>query len=286
MSNSATKTFLRWACLCVVTALAVFHVTRAAAEDLVETRLAGRDALLHVPDRLPPSGTRALVIVMHGGLGNARRIATRQSESGLNMNAVADRYGFVVAYLNGTPVTRRLGDDKLGWNAGDCCGLSAEKRIDDVGYVTRSIDDLVREYGIDRTRVYAIGHSNGAMMAQRMMCETGVFAAAVPISGPLGLDVDRCPAARGKRLLAIHGAEDENVPVAGGRGTKGLSGTNFHSEAQSRQVFVDSGATYTIQIVAGADHRLDAIGDAILRTEHVSIAEKAARFFGLADPPR
>jgi polyhydroxybutyrate depolymerase len=285
MSTTATRTPLRSACLCLLAALAV-QCGGVAAQGVTEARYAGRALLLHVPDHLPPSGSRALVIVLHGGLGNARRIAGGRSESGLNMNAVADRYGFIVAYLNGTPVTRRLGDDKLGWNAGDCCGLSAENRVDDVGYIARVIDALASEYGIDRSRVYGIGHSNGAMMAQRVTCETGAFAAVVPISGPLGLDVNRCPGARGRRLLAIHGADDENVPVAGGRGTKGLSGTNFHSEAQSRQTFVDSGATYTIQIVPGADHRLAAIDDAIQRTEHVSIAEKAARFFGLADSGR
>lgn len=264
-----------------VALVVALHAMPAVADDVVVERLAGREALVHVPDHLGPAGSRALVIVLHGGLGNARRIASRQSETGLNMNGVADRNGFIVAYLNGTPVTRQLGDDKLGWNAGNCCGLSAERRVDDAAYIARAVDELAHAHGIDRGRVYGIGHSNGAMMAQRVLCETGTFEAIVAISGPLEVDTQRCPAASGKKVLAIHGADDANVPVAGGRGTKGLSGTSFRSEADSRQILIDSGATYTTQIVAGADHRLVDIDDAIVRTEGMSIAEKAARFFGL-----
>jgi hypothetical protein len=37
-----------------------------------------------------------------------------------------------------------------------------------------------------------------------------------------------------------------------------------------------------LQIVQGADHKLDNINDTIERTEGMSLAQKAARFFGLA----
>ncbi|GLS17629.1 hypothetical protein GCM10007874_06440 [Labrys miyagiensis] len=242
----------------------------------------GRQMIVHVPDRLPPSGSRALVIVLHGGLGNAQRIASRQAESGLNMDAVAERNGFIVAYLDGTPVTRRFGSQFLGWNAGGgCCGMSAVNNVDDVAYIKGAVAALASRYGIDRTRIYGIGHSNGAIMAQRLACETHLFAAVVAISGPLNLQVSSCPAARGTRILALHGANDQNVPVAGGQGSKGLSFTVFNSEDRSRRTFLNSGATYTLQIVPGADHPLDHIEAAIMKTEGVTIAEKSARFFGL-----
>jgi polyhydroxybutyrate depolymerase len=256
----------------------------AWAEGQVTDSYGGRDMIVYVPAQLPPAGSRPLVVVLHGGLGNAQRIAGQQAESGLNMNAVADKGGFVVAYLNGTPVTRNLGPRFLGWNAGGgCCGQSAANNIDDVGYIRGAVGYLAARYGVDLARVYGIGHSNGAMMTLRIMCETRLYAAGVAISGPLNLDVLTCPAARGDRILAIHGADDQNVPIAGGRG-KGLSQTPFSSEDRSRQVFVSSGATYTLQIVPGADHFLDHILAAIQQTEHVSIAEKSARFFGILKP--
>jgi polyhydroxybutyrate depolymerase len=180
-----------------------------------------------------------------------------------------------------------LGADKLGWNAGGgCCGVPAENQVDDVAYIKRAVDHLVGEFGIDRSRIYGIGHSNGAMMTQRLMCETGLYAAAVPISGPLNLTTENCAAARGKKILAIHGEEDENVPIAGGKGTKGISRAVFNSQERTRQIFANAGATYSLQVVKGADHKIEHIDEVIQKTEGMSIAEKAARFFGLLNSSR
>jgi hypothetical protein len=77
-----------------------------------------RSMIVYVPSRLPAPETRALVVVLHGGLGNAERIESQQSENALNMDSVAEKGRFIVAYLNGTPVTRFLGIDKLGWKVG------------------------------------------------------------------------------------------------------------------------------------------------------------------------
>jgi polyhydroxybutyrate depolymerase len=238
--------------------------------------------IVYAPAELPARGARALVVVLHGGLGNAQRIASRQSESGLNLDSLAETNGFVVAYLNGTPVTRFFGADRLGWNAGGgCCGQSAENNIRDVDYITGAVDHLVGKYGIDRNRIYGIGHSNGAMMTERLMCETNLYAAAIAISGPLNLETRSCPAARGKRILAIHGENDENVPLAGGRGTKGLSQAVYQSEDHTRQAFADSGAAFDLLVVKGAEHKLDSIDAAIQQAEGRTIGEKAVAFFGL-----
>ena len=270
--------------LLLVTALTLVPTLSALPEGHVLTEnYGGRSMLVYVPLHPASQGSRALVIVLHGGMGNAQRIESGRSEHGLNLDAVAEKNEFIVAYLNGTPVTRLFGDDKLGWNAGGgCCGLSAENNVDDVAYIKGAVGFLVAKYGIDRTRVFGIGHSNGAMMTQRILCETSLFAAGIAISGPLNLPAATCPAARGKHVLAIHGEDDENVPVAGGRGTKGISRALYNSEEHSRQVFTNSGATYDLHLVKGADHQLDHIGTAIEQTEKQTIAQKAARFFGLA----
>jgi polyhydroxybutyrate depolymerase len=265
-----------------IVALALTPALAAPAGDTTDS-YGGRAMILHVPANLPASGKRALVIVLHGGLGNADRIAGKQAESGLNLDTVADEGGFVVAYLNGTPVTRFMGAKFLGWNAGGgCCGEPARNGTDDVAYIGGAVSYLAGKYGIDRAKVFAIGHSNGAMMAQRMVCETRVFARVVAISGPLNLDTTRCPSARGLGVLAIHGADDQNVPIAGGKGSKGFAPNVWKSEARSQAVMTASGAAYTLQVVPGADHMLDHIGAKIERAEGVSLGEKAARWFGIA----
>jgi poly(3-hydroxybutyrate) depolymerase len=259
----------------------------AMADGLANDSYGGRDMIVYLPAHLPPTGARAMVVVLHGGLGNAQRIASAQSESALNMDQAADRYGFIVAYLNGTPVTLRLGPNVLGWNAGGgCCGRSAANNIDDVGYIKGAVGYLAGKYGVDLTRVYGIGHSNGAMMTQRLMCQTRLYAAGVAISGPLNLDNPVCSDARGKRILAIHGSDDQNVPIAGGPGSKGISDAVYKSEADSQHAFVAAGGAYDLEVVKGADHKLDDIAAVIQQTEGQTIAEKAARFFGLTGQGR
>lgn len=258
----------------------LFPVATHASELITET-YDGRTALVYLPSTLPASGTRALVVVLHGGLGNAQRIAGRLSESALNMDDVADKSGFVVAYLNGTPVAKLLSSDKLGWNAGKCCGQSAQKKIDDVAYIQTTVNAIAAKYGIDRNRIYGVGHSNGAMMTQRIMCETTLYAAAVPISGTLENDAKVCPLARGKRLMAIHGEDDQNVPIAGGKGSKGLSRTSYLSEAATAEIWRLSGASYELQIIKGAEHSTEKINMRLVETEYKTLVQKIAQFFAL-----
>lgn len=280
ISTMAHSILLQPAFSIAVAATCTLACLGASAAEPVSETIAGRTALVYVPASLPAPGSRALVVVLHGGLGNAQRLASGRIESALNLNTVADAGGFVVAYLNGTPVARFMGADKLGWNAGACCGQPVEKNTDDVGYIRSAVEDVAARYGVDRSRIFGAGHSNGAMMTQRVMCETTLFAAAVPISGSLESGATRCPPARGKRILAIHGADDLNVPVGGGRG-KGMARVDFASEAATARVWQDSGAVYQLHVVPGAEHSVESISAQLQKQESQTLAEKIARFLGL-----
>jgi len=263
-----------------VALFAALSAPAGAAGGDISLNYGDRALYVHLPLHLPPEGSRSLVVVLHGGLGNAERIVSQRSEAGLNMDATADKYGFIVAYMNGTQVARMLGDDKKGWNAGECCGMPSANNVDDVRYIGGAVRYLARSYGIDLKQVYGMGHSNGAMMALRLMCETDLLAAAAPISGALEIEATTCPPARGKSILAIRGAGDENVPVSGGKG-RGVSRTNFRSQEYTRRVFADSGARYTLLVLPGAEHNFDTIESAMEKAQGISVAEKAAGFFGL-----
>lgn len=250
----------------------------AHAQNAVQESFAGRDIILYVPSRLPPQGQRGMVVALHGGGGNAQFIKDH-----LKMDGVAEKYGFIVAYLNGSDAAARLPVKMKAWNAGNgCCGEPYKTGVDDVGYITGAVHYLVRKYGVNPKRVFGIGHSNGAMMTETMMCETGLYQSAISLAGSLMAEVDSCPAARGRTILAIHGMDDANVPPGGGTGTRGVTNIAFKSEAFSRSKFESSGGKYIIQMLPGTDHNLEHIGAAIQKTEGVSLAEKAARFFGLA----
>jgi len=250
----------------------------AHSQNVVQDSYGGRDMILYVPSRLPPPGQRGMVVALHGGGGNAQFVKDH-----LKMDGVAEKYGFIVAYLNGTDASARLPDKMKAWNAGNgCCGEPYKNKVDDVGYITGAVHFLVRKYGVNPHRIYGIGHSNGAMMTERLMCETGLYQSAISLAGSLMEEMDFCPAARGKTILAIHGMEDANVPPDGGKGSKGVTNIAYKSEANSQSMFEHSGGKYMIVWLQGTDHSLEHIAATIQKTEGISLAEKTARFFGLA----
>ena len=48
-----------------------------------------------------------------------------------------------------------------------------------MGFVSRLIDFMVERYRVDRRRVYATGHSNGAQISYRLACELADEVAAI-----------------------------------------------------------------------------------------------------------
>lgn len=164
-----------------------------------------RTYVLHVPAGLD-GGARPLVVVFHGGGGNAQNAMAMTG-----FNTVADREGFVVAYANGTG---RAKDVLLTFNAGNCCGYALEQKVDDVAYTRAMVAAIEGELPIDRKRVYVTGMSNGGMMAYRLACEMAdVFAAAAPVAGALNVP---CAPAQPISLVAYHGTADRNVQYDGG----------------------------------------------------------------------
>jgi len=266
--------------LAILLACLVMPPVRADNPKQVE-HFEGRDLLVYAPPH--PATPRALVIVLHGGFGRAERIASGKSEGALNLDALAGQQGFYVAYLNGTKVGRMLPETMRGWNAGGgCCGLPFSGGVDDVGYIEDTVRHLVAKFALDPRHVYGLGHSNGAMMVQRLLCESKVLAAGVAVAGPLNMHAPNCPAMPGHRVLAIHGAEDRNVPVAGGAGSKGFSKVAFEAEAHAQDVVQAAGGQYTLLLVPGADHFADHIDAALKAAGQGTIGEQAARFLGLA----
>ncbi|MFE7719694.1 alpha/beta hydrolase family esterase [Nocardia rhizosphaerihabitans] len=143
-----------------------------------------------------------LVVVLHGGLGTGE-----QAQRAYGWDALADAGGFVVAYPDGLD---------RAWNAGGCCGNPARTGVDDVGFLTRMIDELVRTVSIDRDRIYLTGMSNGAMMAYSMACRTSIAAAVGAVAGTL---LDDCPHPSPTSVIHVHGTDDENVRYDGAPGS-------------------------------------------------------------------
>jgi len=180
-----------------------------------------RSYVLHLPPAARGEAPLPLVIAFHGGGGNAKGF---QEYAGLD--GVADREGFAVAYPNGTG---RLAPRLLTWNAGRCCGYALDNKIDDVGFARRVIASVAERAHIDRTRIYATGHSNGAMMAYRLAAEAATEIAAIaPVAGAMNLRRDFAPS-RPVPVLHIHSVDDPRALYAGGD-NKSFAGTPIHHE--------------------------------------------------------
>lgn len=178
-----------------------------------------RRYIVHAPPAVTAGRALPVMLAFHGGGGEA---AGFQSYAGLD--AVADREGFLVVYPYGNGVLpRRL----LTWNAGECCGWAMNQDIDDVGFAIAVLDDLSRRTAVDARRVYATGHSNGAMMAYRLGAERADrIAAIVPVAG--AYDLERFAPSRPVAVLHIHSVDDPRALYEGGLGPP-FPGTNVRS---------------------------------------------------------
>jgi polyhydroxybutyrate depolymerase len=173
-------------------------------------------------------GPMPLVLAFHGSGVDGRQMA---NFCGLHELAATER--FMVVYPNGTGHTSHT----LSWNAGNCCGMAMLRGVDDVGFVRRIIEDVSGQAPIDPSRIYAVGFSNGAMMAYRLGMELSeTFAAIAPVSGPMGFE--EATPSRPVPVLHFHGTIDEFAPFEGGVGKRSVSRCNFRSAEQSVAAWV------------------------------------------------
>lgn len=163
-----------------------------------------------VPPELYNTRTRVpMVIMLHGGGGNGMH-----ADGMTGWSALAAREGFIAVFPDGSG---RREDGLLTWNAGHCCGYALRNKVDDVTFLSRMIDSMVREYPVDENRVYVTGLSNGGMMTHTIGRELpGKVAAIAPVIA--GLFGDEAIPGQFVPMLSINGALDDSVPWAGGQG--------------------------------------------------------------------
>jgi polyhydroxybutyrate depolymerase len=165
---------------------------------------------LHVPPGADARSPAPLVVVLHGGGGNAVR-TQRLMHRGFER--LADRDRFFVVYPEG--IDHHWNDGRTGEET----GWSAQRdNVDDVGFIAALLDKLGAELPVDPRRVYVTGISNGAMMSQRLGCElAGRLAAIAPVAGTMPQALaPTCKPARALPVLMVLGMDDPLVPYAGG----------------------------------------------------------------------
>jgi polyhydroxybutyrate depolymerase len=161
----------------------------------------------HVPPGYNPKKPVPVVVVLHGAAMNGAIM-----EWFSDLSKKSDEAGFIAVYPNGTG----LGGTLLTWNAGLFPGSLNSTRADDVAFIGKMLDDLARVLRVDARRIYAVGMSNGGMMAYRLAAELpNRFAAVASISGVMCLE--KPDLKRAMPILHIHGTKDTLVPFDGTR---------------------------------------------------------------------
>ena len=179
-----------------------------------------RSYRLYVPASLPKDTAVPLLIALHGGLGSGQ-----QFEQQTGFDGLAESNKFLVVYPNGSP--SRKGSGSLVWNAGSCCSIADQnaENVNDVGFISALIAQLEGQWDIDGNSIFVTGHSNGAMLAERLACQLSAQIAAIAVqSGTLGVS---CASSQPVAVMEIHGTADQNIPINGGVGQKSLTQQNF-----------------------------------------------------------
>jgi len=167
-----------------------------------------REFILHLPPNHERLGRMPLIIALHGGGGTARGMITLTKG---RFNELADAHGFLVAYPQG--LEKSWNDDR-----DDPISYAHENEIDDIGFLSRLIERLAREYGADPERVFATGMSNGGFMSLRISREmTDRVRAVAPVCATIPQAArDAYLEVPAMSILLLNGTSDPLVPYDGG----------------------------------------------------------------------
>ena len=174
-----------------------------AGLQLVEMSHQGRKRsyYAYVPSAAQGRSGLPAVMVLHGGMGSGEGIA---GTSG--MTSAADQVGFVALFPNA---------DGTQWNDGRATTRSAN---DDVGFVRAVVADASARFGVDGSRVFASGLSNGGLFTQRLACDAaGSFRAFGVIVANMPADLrSSCAPSRPVPMMFFNGTDDNLMPFGGG----------------------------------------------------------------------
>ena len=156
-----------------------------------------RTYMAYAPKNL--AANRPLFIFCHGYNQDAGWMMNNEFKNDkVSMEAVCDTAKFVIVFPNGIDKSWDIGGDR------------------DVNFVKALIDQMVKQYKIDRNRVYLGGFSMGGMFTYHAMNKIpDLIAAFVPVSGyPMG-GASANANVRPLPIMQIHGTGDDVCAFSG-----------------------------------------------------------------------
>jgi polyhydroxybutyrate depolymerase len=185
------------------------------------------------PSGPAPAGGYPMVVVFHGTSGDGEKF---YNISGWKEKGEVEKIITVFpSSLEYCIIEDSVQKRTTKWNNGDlqmvaCPGQNLK---DDIHFMRRMIDSITSVFPIDRTRIFATGHSNGGVFTSKLSIDmSDVFSAVATVAGPL-LPPDSAAPVRKIPTWFMIGTLDRTV-VADVPGEPGLPEVPFN----------DSGVVY------------------------------------------
>jgi polyhydroxybutyrate depolymerase len=161
-----------------------------------------RKYYVNVPSTYVPGTASPLLIGFHG-IGGSAAIFREWSK----LDLYVEERGMIAVYPEGYGPEFGV---EASWNAGLCCGLANLNELDDVTLTSAIIDSIEAKYMIDKSRVWAVGFSNGGMLSYRLACELSEKITAIGV-GAGSLMSKNCNTTKPVSIIHLHGASDADI---------------------------------------------------------------------------
>ena len=150
--------------------------------------------------------------------GSAQTAEAIRLFTGYRFDELSERDGVLLVYAEGWTDGGVFGPE---WN--DCrknTPLPAHREnVDDVGFILWVLEEIAGDYGIDRSRVYSAGISDGGDMSYRLATDHPELfdAVAVVVAQQAAPENSNCLTPRGPvSILVMNGTADPVIPYQGG----------------------------------------------------------------------
>ena len=198
----------------IAAAIAVFCMSACSDEYSVEVGEGDFDRLdtlqsggiarifeIHLP---PNYMTASLPVVILFHRADANGLDMRYISS---FDVEANFYGFLAVYPYAV----------TDWAYGCDCTSAEAEGIDDVQFVADLLNTLETDYNINRDSVFVAGFAEGALMAQKVVCDAAEsFAGLATVGATMSASVaESCTPSQKMPVLMILGSEDDKFPWSG-----------------------------------------------------------------------
>ena len=162
-----------------------------------------REYILYVPASYDGDANIPIIFNFHGFGDSAENYMNNA-----DMRALAETEVFILVYPQGSCL-----DGAPHWNP--CTnGGDNKSNANDFGFVESMIVEISFQHNVDMDRIYAVGYSNGGMMAYGLAnYKSDLIAAVASVSGSM-LDCAG-PVSHPMPVIHLHGTSDDTIPYTG-----------------------------------------------------------------------